>query len=149
MKTRIVSGFPGVGKTTLVNRAGSNGQRILDSDSSQFSWQDASKGIRHPEWPRNYIQHIKDNEGLADIILVSSHDVVRKALGEANVQFTLVYPSLDMKREYIQRYVDRGNNDAFVNLLQKNYEAWIAELMDQKGCDHIVLTSGQYLADVI
>jgi adenylate kinase len=76
--TVVVSGFPGVGKSTLFAQA--KGRRILDSDSTDFSWADAAKKVRHPNWPQNYIDHIRNNLGRADIILVSSHDVVRDAL---------------------------------------------------------------------
>ena len=67
----------------------------------------------------NYIEHIRENQGKADIILVSSHDVVR------------------------------GNSTAFVKLLEGNYEMWIVELMSQMGCIHRPLGSGQFLSDVL
>ncbi|MBI5421052.1 MAG: hypothetical protein HZA35_01935 [Parcubacteria group bacterium] len=146
-KTIVVSGFPGVGKSTLFNNP--NGLTLLDSDSSGFSWLNQAEKIRHPEWPANYIQHIRENLGKVDLIFVSSHDVVRDALVEAGIQFTLVYPGLDMKDEYIQRYIQRGNAGAFVALLQANYEIWIHDLMKQEHCTHVVLQPGQYLADVI
>ena len=90
------------------------------------------KNTRHPDWPQNYLDHIQTSRGHADIILVSSHDVVRKALEDAGTQFTLVYPSLEMKEEYIQRYVDRGSSEQFIVLFKANYETWIQELMSQK-----------------
>ncbi len=146
-ETSVVSGFPGVGKSSLFERSGE--LKILDSDSSRFSWADAPNRIRHPEWPSNYIGHIRENLGKADIILVSSHDVVRNALVEAGISFVLVYPALDMKDEYIQRYVTRGNSPAFVKLLQTNYVIWIQELERQPGCKHVLLGRGQYLSDVL
>lgn len=86
-KTVVISGFPGVGKTSLCARPG--GLKILDSDSSNFSWQNQKEKIRHPEWPGNYIEHIRQNIGKVDIILVSSHDVVRSALLRAKIPFVL------------------------------------------------------------
>lgn len=147
MKTRVISGFPGVGKSTLFGRE--ENLVVLDSDSSKFSWANEAERIRHPQWPENYIQHIRENQGRADIILVSSHDVVRDALVAAGIDFELVYPGPEMKEEYIKRYVDRGNSPEFVKLLEANYEAWIAGLMKQSGCVHRPLGPGQYLADVI
>ena len=145
--TRVVSGFPGIEKTTLFD----NGTRflLLDSDSSTFSWADPVKRIRNPEWPQNYLRHILQNIGKVDEIFVSSHAEVRTALVDAGIKFTLVYPGLEMKEEYVQRYVSRGNAPAFVTLLQENYDAWITELMQQEGCTHIVLKPGQYLSDVL
>lgn len=147
MKTRVISGFPGVGKSTLFDRLANHS--VLDSDSSKFSWGDEAKRIRNPEWPSNYIKHIQENLGKVDFILVSSHDVVRNGLVEAGIEFELVYPGPEMKAEYIERYVDRGNSPAFVKLLEANYEAWIAELVQQVGCIHRPLGPGQYLSDVI
>lgn len=143
----IVCGFPGVGKTSLFTAE--TELKILDSDSTNFSWSDETKTQRNPEWPQNYIAHIQENRDASDILLVSSHDVVRTALVEAGIPFILVYPSLDMKDEYIQRYIQRGSNESFVALLKAHYEKWIAELMEQRGCTHVVLQSGQYLSDVV
>ena len=41
MKTRIISAFPGVGKTYYYNE---HKETTLDSDSSNFSWVKDSKG---------------------------------------------------------------------------------------------------------
>ncbi len=143
----IVSGFPGVGKTILFNNPG--GLTILDSDSSKFSWIDKAKGERHPKWPKNYVDHIVANRDKADLLLVSSHKETRDALVESGVGFSLVYPSLEMRQEYIDRYIKRGSNAQFVKLLEANYEKWIQELMMQQKCKHVLLQPGQYLSDVI
>lgn len=136
--TKLISAFPGCGKSHLFRNAGD--KVILDSDSSTFD---------KSEFPKNYITHIKENMGKVDVILISSHDVVRDALLVNGLKFTLVYPDISIKDEYIQRYIDRGNNDAFVKLLEENWESWIGDMENQKGCNHIKLKSGEYLSDVI
>jgi thioesterase domain-containing protein len=75
--------------------------------------------------------------------------VVRDALLVNGIKFTLVYPDKSIKDEYIQRYIDRGNNETFVNLLENNWDDWISDMEKQKGCKHIKLQSGQYLSDVV
>lgn len=135
MTTKIISAFPGVGKTFLFNNTE---KKILDSDSSKF---DKSK------FPQNYIEHIKRNIGKVDVILVSSHKEVREALVENNIYFTLVYPKKDLKKEYIKRYKERGNLGGFVELLSDNWDDWIEELQNQKGCDQYELLSGEYLSN--
>jgi hypothetical protein len=147
MQQKVVSGFPGVGKSWLHQNL--DGLVVADSDSSQFSWQNEAERIRHPKWPSNYIEHIRDTKGNVDVVFVSTHKEVRDGLVQAGIPFALVYPALQMKDEYIARYVNRGNAPAFVELLRKNYEAWIAELAAQQGCEHIVLKPGQHLADVL
>lgn len=136
--TLIISAFPGCGKSHMFRNQ--NDRIILDSDSSTFDKSD---------FPRNYIEHIKENIGKADIIMVSSHKEVRDALVENNIDFTLVYPKNDIKEEYIQRYVERGNNEQFVELLTKNWDDWITQLEQQTDCEKIELKSGEYLSDVL
>jgi len=136
--TLVVSAFPGCGKSHLFRNKGD--KKILDSDSSTFD---------KSQFPQNYINHIKSNIGDADIILVSSHKEVRDALSNESIDFTLVYPGRDIKDEYIQRYIDRGNDDKFVELLKKNWDNWMTELEEQTGCNKIELKSGQYLSDII
>jgi hypothetical protein len=144
MKTKVYSAFPGVGKTTYFNTTDRN---VLDSDSSKFD---------KKHFPDNYIEHIERNiqDPKVDKILVSSHKDVRDALLKKGIPFVLVYPNRDIKDEYIQRYKDRGNNDAFVDLLEKNWDNWMDE-MDQMEAPQgqtlykVKLGPGQYLADVI
>jgi hypothetical protein len=139
MKTKVYSAFPGVGKTTYFNTTDKN---VLDSDSSKFD---------KKNFPANYIDHIERNiqDPKVDKILVSSHKDVRDALLKKGIPYVLVYPERDIKDEYIQRYKDRGNNDAFVDLLNKNWDNWMDEMDGQEGCEKVTLGPGQYLADVI
>ena len=91
MSAIVICAFPGCGKSVYyslnsIYEGHKNGKKILDSDSSLFSWiydNDGNKtSKRNPEFPGNYIQHIKNNLNSQDIIFVSSHILVRKALRE-------------------------------------------------------------------
>lgn len=144
-QTKIISGFPGVGKSTMFKYETS--LLVSDSDSSKFSWIEPS--VRHPDFPSNYIEHIKSKIGKVDFILVSSHDIVREALNNEGIEYTIVYPSKDIKDEYIQRYIKRGNNEAFVNLLQANYEKFIEGIENETKPKLVSLNSGEYLLDVL
>lgn len=139
MITKVYSAFPGVGKTTYFNTTSKN---VLDSDSSKFD---------KKKFPENYIEHIVRNiqDPNVDKILVSSHKDVRDALVARGINFVLVYPDVSLKDEYIQRYKNRGNNDAFVELLNNNWDSWMREMDNQKGCYKVKLNAGQYLTDVI
>lgn len=143
----IISGFPGIGKSYFFNLMKNSGKKILDSDSSLFSW--IEKGVRHPDFPQNYINHIKKNMYDADIILVSSHKIVRDALVDNNIYFTLIYPDRSIKNEYINRYKSRGSDDSFVKLLEKNWDNFIDDCENQENCDKIIIKSGEYLCDKI
>ena len=136
-ETQLVSAFPGTGKSYYFKKSN---KEVLDSDSSTF---DKSK------FPENYIEHIKKNMGIVDVILISSHEEVRDALVSAKLDFTLIYPDKSLKKEYIQRYKDRGNEEGFIKLLDTNWDSWLGDVLNQKNAKHIVLNSGEYLTDVI
>lgn len=61
----------------------------------------------------------------------------------------LVYPSIELKDEYIDRYKKRGNNKLFITLIQDNWDEWIKELKDSKVERKIELKTGQYLTDYV
>lgn len=126
MRTRIISAFPGTGKS-VYHRA--HPETTLDSDSSLFSWVETKEGkIRNPEWPANYIKHIQENIGKYEFIFVSTHKEVREALLNACLFFYLIYPDEEHKDLYLERFKERGSPDSFVKLLSDNWEAWIKEL---------------------
>lgn len=142
--TKIISGFPGIGKSYLFNIR--KDLFILDSDSSQFSW--IEKGVRNPDFPNNYMAHIKKNIGKVDIILVSSHDVVREALKENEIDYILVYPNKLSKKEYMKRYTKRGNDEKFINMIDKNWDKFIYEMDIETFPTKIKLIDNQYLKDI-
>ena len=126
-KAIVISAFPGCGKTYYFNHHRDD-IKVLDSDSSQFSWiyhEDGTKE-RNPDFPNNYIQHIKDNMDKQDIIFVSSHEQVRQAL--RGIPLVIVFPSLSMKDEWRQRLIDRGSPIEFVKLVMDNWNTWISNI---------------------
>lgn len=136
--TKVISGFPGVGKSTLFNK----GLNCSDSDSSKFDKTD---------FPRNYIEHLKGliAAGNLDYIFVSSHASVRAALVDAGIDFTLVYPNIALKKEYMQRYVERGSPQPFLDLMDKQWANFIIDCSTQQDCNIAVLQEGQFLADIL
>lgn len=141
-KPMLVAGFPGTGKSYYTNtESGYMPQGFAtDSDSSKFD---------KANFPNNYIEHIKQkiSEGYARIF-ISSHKEVRDALVENGLEFTLVYPKKELKEEYLKRYKERGSTDGFIRLISDNWDSWLEELKNQKGCRHIELESGQFIANV-
>ena len=138
--TTVISGFPGVGKSYYVNHGEGSDYMpqgfALDSDSSRFDKEN---------FPQNYIKHIKENIGKVKIIFVSSHKEVRKALVAEKIDFTLCYPNKGLKAQYLKRYVDRGSPIQFIELVLNNWENWLDDCFEQKGCRHVVMNDGEYL----
>ena len=120
-----------------------------------FSWiytDDGNNGWfreRNPDFPANYIKHIKENIGKYDYIFVSSHASVRKALDENGIIFTIVYPELSCKAEWIGRCFIRdksGESGCGADLMYKNWEQWIWECATTGTThDEIVLKSQEHL----
>ncbi|MES2971504.1 MAG: hypothetical protein V4702_04230 [Patescibacteria group bacterium] len=148
--TKIVSAFPGCGKSFLTENYDSTSP-VLDSDSSGYSWlhQDDGTKVRNPDFPRNYLDHIQSNIGEAAIILVSSHAEVREALAEEGIDYTLVYPETELKQDYLERFQRRGSPAAFVDLLDRKWDEFIGDLECDATPRKVVLGQGQYLSDVV
>ena len=155
MRAKIISAFPACGKSTyyrewsqysrenvwrrrnngeqVLNNIGEPcGKKILDSDSSLFSWIYDENGNktneRNPEFPQNYINHIKEHMETEDIIFVSSHKVVRDALKEEGIPYYLVYPRKDMKHEWMWRFENRGNDEAFIKFQDEHWDEFIDDM---------------------
>lgn len=116
----VISGFPGVGKTYLYNSIKAKGIKVSDSDSSLYKGQ----------FPLEYLDHIEDlvHDSDVDVILVSSHEEVRKGLQDRGIKYILVYPDINSKNQYIERYIDRGSSIEFITLLSNKWEEWITTI---------------------
>ena len=141
--TVIIAGFPGVGKTWCYNNL-KDKYTMLDSDSSNFSWiwENGKKtDIRNPEFPNNYIAHIISNLGKVDVVFVSTHESVRKALADHEIPYVLVYPydTEDNMIYYFTGYVKRGSDTRFMNNIKDNWNNYIGDLMMDTWPVHYVL----------
>ena len=158
METKIFSIFPACGKTWLYNHQEDFDLKILDSDSSKFSWLYRKdkfgfviEKYRNPDFPDNYIKHIKENIGKYDYIFVSSHASVRNALDKEGIDFTIVYPESNCKAEWVGRcFIREKNNEegCSAEVLYNNWEQWILECVET-GLKHneLVLQPREYLSD--
>lgn len=129
--TFVISAFPACGKSYCF-RNHQNIYTMLDSDSSEFSWVKDENGnntkVRNPDFPMNYIKHIKENIGKVDVIFVSSHEAVRKALYDNGIKVIIVYPNKDLKEEWIRRFKERGNDEGFINFISANWTNFIDDI---------------------
>ncbi|WP_304393266.1 hypothetical protein [uncultured Clostridium sp.] len=151
----IVSAFAGVGKTTLAKKYNKD---VIDLESGNFKWlengnTEATKGdnkrTQNPRYPINYLEAIKKANSEYKVVLISQHEVIRKCLDAVKLDYTVVYPDISMKQEFIERYQKRGNNEKFINLIISNWEKWISDLDKINNHNKIILQKGQYLEDYI
>lgn len=138
--TAVISAFPCCGKTTATNSL-SDFYDFSDSDSSMFSWLDKEKGLRHPDFPSNYIEHIKSLIGVKDVVFVSTHKTVRQALEKANIPYCLVYPqnTPENKTLWEKRMKERNNDQPFIDFILNNWDEMIEDMESETFPVHYIL----------
>lgn len=164
----VISAVPGTGKSTICKEAEKYGLKhchvgkdgytrdiqldvphsdkvlipVFDSDSSLFDKE---------HFPGNYIEHIKSvlRDYKDVVIMVSSHENVREALREAGINYNLAYPERGLKGLYLERYVDRGSPEAFVNMMDDKWNEFIDSCEADPSTSKLILSEGEYLVDKV
>lgn len=160
----VVPAFPGTGKSTIFKNAEALGLKpslvnivdgdaellvpsgpgipVFDSDSSLFDKE---------YFPGNYIRHIKNvlsEPAIGDVvILVSSHDAVRKALAEEGIDYLLAYPEIELKEDYLKRYENRGSPENFINMMEHMWVKFVTDCQEDPTKYKLELKEGEYLID--
>lgn len=126
---RVVAGFPGVGKTFYSTRLCPD-HSTMDSDSSRFCTED------------EYLDHIRDAIAYqrTKTLFVSTHPFVLDGLlrfqqaGDLpEVAYYLIYPQYCCKREYLERYQQRGSPSNFIQLIDEFWYPWLFGLHQRPG----------------
>lgn len=143
----IICGFPGVGKTSCERWA-----RVLDAESSAYSHIIDPVDMtcrKNDEFPTNYIDMVESEmkSDRWDIILLSSHKVVRDELKRRKIKFVAVCPQVDCLPEYLGRYLKRGSDYDFMVDISNNWGRYISDMADEEL--YITLAKGQYLSDIL
>ena len=106
----IIVGYPCIGKSTYAN---SHVYNVIDLESSNF--------IKDGSWVESYCNVAVDLSKHGYDVFVSSHDAVRKQLLKSGYKLIFaIYPSLEIKDEWIKRLHSRYLNTK----LEKDYRAW-------------------------
>ena len=148
MTTKVISAFPGTGKSYSASI--SERKKVVDLDSGDYTLGYTYDGkIRNPDFPNNYIAAIKEHIGKVDVLFVGCQPETIAALRKEGISFTLVYPERGLKDEYISRFHKRGNQQSFIELLSSSWDLFLGFLENQKDCEHIVLGDKQYISDAI
>ena len=148
MSTKIISAFPLTGKT-FYNK---NHKLIsLDLDSSDFSIKFVNgKFEQNEDYPKNYIQLIKDNIGKYKYIFVSSSEEVRSALLNECIFFYSMFPLKSDKDIYVKRILD-NNHD--INYIEQFFAKWdkMIDCLNEyhSGCSNIVMETKTTISDYL
>lgn len=158
----ILSCFACTGKTTAAKMWALMPGQVNDLESSVYQWiypegtdksnvealKGETKKSKNPLWPRNYINAIKESWQNYRVTLISMQQDVRDMLDHEAIYYVVVYPSYDQKDLIIERARSRGNQEAFINLLEVKWDEWHNDLSDYDGPKHEI-TANETITDVI
>ena len=134
--TRIVLGFPGVGKS-YTKKALSGKYKILDLDSSEF------KGDNN--FPRNYIDlvemYVMKKE--YDLILISAEESVcnciknRPCITDCSA-ISICYPAIWLRDDWLDMLLRNDNYDVeSYGFIRDNFEKWVNTIESYEWCHKI------------
>ncbi len=109
----IIIGYQGIGKSTLANKD----VRYIDLESNNFF----IDGVRQDNWYKIYCNIATHLSQQGKRVFVSSHEVVRSELKDSKEDVVVVYPSLDLKDEWLGKLDLRWQNTSSV----KDYKAFM------------------------
>lgn len=112
----IVIGYQAIGKSSLCDNKNIT-FKFIDLESSSFR---NDKGIRCDDW---YIYYCNVAEHLSrqhNIVFISSHKEVRDRLKNSKENVICIYPSLNLKEQWIDKLEARYLNSK----TDKDYRAW-------------------------
>ena len=142
----IIIGYPGVGKTSLAGRY----NQYIDLESSNWNSPDNTK----PDiWWWSYGKVAEDLSRQGYRVFVSCHPSVQKYFEESNEYVMVLYPSLELKEEWIKRVSDRYDRDrsmknlAALNNVELYYDKQIKSLDDSPFKNKLVLKDMNYTLD--
>lgn len=139
-QTVIISAFICCGKTYMTEKYNGWKYTMLDIETGDFTGtSNISENMTqkiNPDFPQNYIECIKENIGKYDIIFVSAHSKVRRALKDNNLKFILVTPRRNMKHVWLDRLRQLETPDTIIQSIANNWDSYInmMELEKDKHC---------------
>ena len=116
-------------------------ESVLKMDTAEYSKQEYIPAIISG-------LSVVSNLSSGKTLLVSTHETTRSQLVDLGIPFLLVYPEIELKSEYLDRYRQRGSSPEFIDLMDNNWTNFIESCSVQGGCTHVILKSGEYLSDI-
>lgn len=144
---KIIACFPGVGKRYYQEKHPEcYGAEMLVFQGDAFSHStDAKSNDYISRYIGNILQAMQSNK--YRVILVSDNTILGP-MRQLRLDFTVVYPNIDLKEEYMERYREREPFGLDIQTVSDNWNDWITSL-EATSYRKRRLTSGQFLADVM
>lgn len=108
LKSAVIAGFPGIGKTTLYLDVKKRdlSTSLIDVNVDDFIGKD--------DFPQNYITRIRECTEKYAVILVDASPRIREAMRDANIFYSIIYPDINSMKNYLGRYnhiIDKNMDD--------------------------------------
>ena len=149
---KVIYVFPASGKSFLCQK----NKNYIELASEDFHWLNIDKTEEqkgkyynlNSEWPENYLKAIIEAKDKYDYVFIThSGSLLCK---KYNINYDIIYPSIECKNEYIFRMKKRGNNDLLIQNMEDNFERYIISCQqDNYANEKIELGLGEYLEDGI
>ena len=150
----IISGYQGIGKSTLVNERLRVENMFIDLESSNFFIEDSNgEKVREENWYKAYGNIAISLAEQGYNVFISSHKNVRDYLekqAKGKVKLLLIYPKEEMQEPWIGKLLDRY----ITTCSEKDYKAYmgakvyylanIKDLREQEGWDKLEIGSMDY-----
>lgn len=158
VKGIIIAGFATVGKTFISNKY----KNVIDLESSYYKYDysdyknvnyEKLKGTKNrnenKEWPNNYYKAIKKAQNKYDIIFVQLHPIHLNYFNNNNIEYYIIYPSLNSWEWVKQRSINRANNEKWLTRLKEVFEQYY-EISKNSKCKKIFIVNEQIsLEDIL
>lgn len=148
----IIIGYPCIGKSTLAKNPFSKEfkYRVIDLESSYFK----PGGKNYEGWVKSYCAVAKALSDNGHIVFVSSHkEVIDQIFQTVSVfDFCFIYPSLSLKKQWIQRALNRYRGEYLdkdlraYERIRDHYDDDINALMKRPGFNpyHVIIEDMDY-----
>lgn len=154
----IIAAYAATGKTTLAKLYP---EKIVDFVCMPYKYQlepDENCGetckanpdnIMRDDWPYNYVYAIMEIMNSGRHILIPTDLFVLMSLRMEKIPYLLCYPQRNAKDVYLQRMLNRGNTEAFIDIFIGRWDDFISEFEKDTHGQHVILNPCEFLSDAI
>ena len=140
----IICGFYGCGKSKLVKQL----QRpdIVNIDEEEFMWLAGLLG--NPEestYPQNLIDHVKAISKTKSVIILSTSKEIRDCLKMNGLSYHLVFPSMELREEYVGRAFIDGKSDKYCRWLAAEWQDMVIDCYNDSALNKYILRSHEFI----